>query len=262
MIHHTAGTTANPEVKNSSGKWSKANCWAGLWRNGKLYQSGGGVHTVIFTTAGPARVSSGYGHGPTLHEIAADVRVPWDQPNPDTRMAANRYAWNVETVAAGDGSDIDPGVEAALITMGVLLCTHYNWSPWRTIGHLTWSRRKIDPWWQGERDRIVYIQDRVAELMEESMFTHYKIGTEYAEWEPISWWLYMIEGGTIDANFNSSQVQSVLPWKTNVRLVQAEDFDLLSELVALSDLNRQALDSTGLYRWGKELASLRQIAYT
>ena len=165
MIHHTAGTSAFPEVKNSNGVWSKANCWAGLLRDGRLYQSGGGIPTIVFTSSGPARISSGYGNGPTLYEVADDVRVPWDQLNSDTGMAANRYAWNVETVAAGDGSAVDPGVERALVVMGALLAERFGWSPWRTIGHLTWTKRKLDPYWDGRRDVIVHIQEAVADYM-------------------------------------------------------------------------------------------------
>jgi len=165
MIHHTATSGYTPAV-GSPNNWSKANCWAGLWRDGRLHQTGSGVPTVVFTSAGPARISSGYGHGPTLHEVADDVRVPWDQSSSDTDMAANRYAWNVETVALGDGSDIDAGVEHALVVMGALICDRFGWSPWRTIGHLTWTGRKIDPYWDGRRDVIVRIQDAVAEMME------------------------------------------------------------------------------------------------
>jgi len=166
MIHHTATSGYTPSVGEPN-KWSKANCWAGLWRDGRLYQSGGGVPTIVFTSAGPARISSGYGHGPTLHDVAADIRVPWDQSKPDTDMAANRYAWNVETVHEGDGSDLDAGVEHALVVMGALICDRFGWSPWRTIGHLTWTTRKIDPYWDGRKDVIVHIQDAVAEMMEE-----------------------------------------------------------------------------------------------
>jgi len=166
MIHHTATSGATPKVGEPNA-WSKANCWAGLWKDGRLFQAGDGVPTIVFTSAGPARISSGYGHGPTLHDVAADVRVPWDQPNSDTDMAANRYAWNVETVAKGDGSDLDPGVEHALIVMGVLISERFGWSPWRTIGHLTWTKRKIDPYWDGKRDVIVRIQDAVAEMMDD-----------------------------------------------------------------------------------------------
>ncbi len=165
MIHHTATTGATPSVKDGSGTWSKANCWAGLWRDGRLYQTGGGIPTVVFTSAGPARVSSGYGHGPTLSEVADDVRVPWDQTQPDTDMAANRYAWNVETVHVGDGSALDPGVYHALVVMGALLADRFGWSPWRTIGHLTWTTRKIDPYWDGRHDIIVKIQDDIKELL-------------------------------------------------------------------------------------------------
>lgn len=94
----------------------------------------------------------------------------------------------------------------------------------------------------------------------DSMFTHYKVGAEYAEWESVSWWLYMINGGTIDPNANSSQIQSQLPWKTNVRLVQNEDFDLIASLIGSTE--RDEWGQTGLYRFGKELAALRQRAYT
>ena len=167
MIHHTAGTAATPVVKDGSGKWSVANCWAGLWRDGRLYHEGGGVPTVVFSAAGPARISSGYGYGPMLEDVANEIRVPHKQTRSDTDRAANRYAWNVETVARGDGSGIDPGVQHALVVMGALLCDRFGWSPWRTIGHLTWTRRKIDPYWDGRPDVIVPIQDAVAEYMDD-----------------------------------------------------------------------------------------------
>lgn len=169
MIHHTAGSTATPVVQDPAGQWSKANCWAGMQRDGKLYQDGGGVATVVFTAAGPARVSSGYGYWPTAEDVFADVRVPWRQTQRDGDYALNRYAWNVETVARGDGSDINPAVEEALVKMGAVLAEHFGWSPWRTIGHLTWTTRKVDPFWQGQQDRIVTIQDAVAEYMEDDM---------------------------------------------------------------------------------------------
>jgi len=174
MIHHTGSSAATPEVRNSRGQWSKANCWAGILRGGRLYQDGDGVPTVVFTAAGPARVSSGYGYWPTAQEVFNDVRVPWRQENRDGPFALNRYAWNVETVCRGDGTELDPGVEHALIVMGALLCDHYGWSPWRTIGHVSWTARKIDPTWNWESDRIVVIQDAVAEMMEGDMAAYNK----------------------------------------------------------------------------------------
>lgn len=262
MVHHTGSFSATPVVRTSTGQWSKANMWVGLWDGTRLHQkSPGAVPAVVFTSAGPARVSSGYGHWPTALEVFDDVRVPWRQTHSDGPMALNRYAVNAETVHRGDGSPIDPGVEHALIVMGALLAEHYDWSPWRTVGHLTWTNRKIDPQWEYESDRIIYIQDQVAEYMEDMMAPAYFVvgPNEVPEWEPISWWLFMLEGGVIDPNANSSQIQSKLPWKTDVRLVQEEDFRLIAQLVG-GDGDKYVRD--GIYRLGKELASLRQKAYT
>jgi hypothetical protein len=93
------------------------------------------------------------------------------------------------------------------------------------------------------------------------MFTHYQIGHEYPEYEEISWFLYLIDGGSIDPNENSSQIQTRLPWKTNVRLVQQEDFDMIAQLIGLSNVRRIRMADEGLYRYGLEIASLRERAY-
>ena len=42
MVHHTAGTRATPPPHDTS----KANAWIGLLRDGKLYQTGGGIPTI------------------------------------------------------------------------------------------------------------------------------------------------------------------------------------------------------------------------
>ena len=94
------------------------------------------------------------------------------------------------------------------------------------------------------------------------MITHYQEGTEYAEFEEISWLLFILEGGTVNPNANSSQVTAQLPWKTNVRLVQAEDFDLIAAYTNMNADSRDDLTEFGLYRFGLEIASLRQQAWT
>jgi hypothetical protein len=81
-------------------------------------------------------------------------------------MAANRYAWNCETAHPGDGSELDADVQEALAEMGTLICEKFDLSPYATIGHLTWTVRKQDPYWNSRRDIIVPIQDRVAKLMQ------------------------------------------------------------------------------------------------
>ena len=95
----------------------------------------------------------------------------------------------------------------------------------------------------------------------EDMFTHFEIGTEYAEWEPVVWLLFQLEGGTVNPNDNSSQVSDVLSWKQNVRLVQAEDLDLIGILTNMSEATLSRFKGDGVYRWGKEIAALEQYAW-
>jgi hypothetical protein len=95
----------------------------------------------------------------------------------------------------------------------------------------------------------------------EPMFTHYQIDEEYGEWEDIVWLLFMLEGGTVNPNRNSSQVRDELPYKTSVRRVQDEDFDLIAEYTEMTPETRRDMDDLGLYRWGLEIASLKQQAF-
>lgn len=167
MVHHTAGIVARPVVRTSSGQWSKANAWAGLWDpgTGRLYQDqpGGLDPAIVLTSSGPARVSSGYGFWPLLEDYVFQDLVPpyWDQPNSDTERAANRYVFNVETVHAGDGGPLDLGVWEHVVGLGVALHRMFSWKQ-RTIGHLTWTRRKLDPWWNNDRGCIVPIWEEVT----------------------------------------------------------------------------------------------------
>ena len=102
--------------------------------------------------------------------------------------------------------------------------------------------------------------ERVLSFMEADVFTHFEIGSEYAEYEPVTWMLYILKGGVVDPNEHSSQVTSVLN-KTNVRLVTEEDLDLIADFTNMDSYHRDLLKESGLYRFGKEVATLRQYAY-
>ena len=256
MWHHTATSAYTPNRV-------KANVWAGVARGDRLYASGDGEPTLVVANAYPAPISSGYGQKTIIDWAAADTPNEHLAYGPDDypKWAANRSAWNTEVILNGVGEVVDRDVWEMLVAAAVILHSHMGWTRHRAIGHAQFTNRKIDL-----RDGV----DRSAREtmirfrndMEDDMFTHYQIGTEYGEWEEISWFLYLIQGGTIDANAGSSQIQNVLPWKTNVRLVQVEDFDLVAGLTHLSNDNRVKMVSTGLYRWGKEIAALRERAYT
>jgi len=92
-----------------------------------------------------------------------------------------------------------------------------------------------------------------------AMKTHFYIGDTDEAYEPIVWMLFILEGGTIDPNLNSSQVQSHLPWKTDVRLVQIEDFDTIGALTGMESYTLNRLISDGLYKYGKEVEALHYL---
>lgn len=262
MVHHTGSSSANPPAASNS----KAGAWIGLERNGNLYQSGGGVPTIYLATAGPARISSGYGYRPAAWENTfEDKRAPWKAKGPDGDTALNRYVFNVETVCAGVGSALDPDVWDCVVGLGVALHEMFGWKE-RTLGHDSWSTRKPDPEWSvglpndGEQS-IIDVQDEIALRAGGNVATMYRIGDENQNYEEVSWMLGVGNGLDINPNANSSQIQSALPWKTNVRAVQEQDFDTLADIIGLNSISLDRLKADGLYSLGKEMAALRDKLY-
>ena len=194
MVHHTAGSSATPPPHDTS----KAGAWIGLKRGDRLYQEGGGIPTVYLASAGPARVSSGYGYRPALWDFTfQDERAPWDALGPDTDTAANRYTFNVETVHRGDGSDIDPGVWEHVVGLGVGLHQMFGWTE-RTLGHLSWSQRKIDPRWSVGLPNdgnacIIDVQDTIKARLGDEMPPdvppprYPDVPYDHIFWEDIEW---------------------------------------------------------------------------
>lgn len=166
MVHHTATSAYTPPPHDTS----KAGAWVGLWRDGRLYQSGGGVPSIYLATSGPARTSSGYGYKPALWDYTfQDRRAPARAGGSDGSTAGNRYTFNVETVHVGDGSALDRGVWDHVVGIGIALHQMFGWTE-RTLGHRSWSTRKIDPKWSvgspnDGTDCIIDVQDEIARIL-------------------------------------------------------------------------------------------------
>ena len=191
MVHHSGSTAATPPPHDTS----KANAWGGLLRDGRLYQEGSGVPTIYLASAGPARTSSGYGYRPAAWDYTfREHRAPPHAQGPDGGTALNRYAFNIETVHAGDGSPIDSGVLGCVNGLGVALEEMFGLSE-MTLGHTSWTKRKIDPYWNGDSDCIIKVQDAVKSgNMEDDM-----------EWSDIvsdGTWTQAWEDGFIDGDPN------------------------------------------------------------
>ncbi len=167
MVHHTGGVAATPPPSDIS----KANAWIGLERGDRLYASGGGVPTIVLSSAGPCRISSGYGYRPAAWDYTfKGTRAPWKAEGLDSepKIALNRYAFNMEAVHPGNGSPLDDGVWDAVVGLGVALHNIFGWTE-GTISHRGWTLRKIDPYWNGDYQAIIAIQDAIAAQLGDSM---------------------------------------------------------------------------------------------
>ncbi len=267
MIHHTATATYSPTSAYPEPYGDRTD---GKTICNILVQPDGVINLV---SADPANYSSGLNWKGLLDDYVSQNRRFYGPQSGDLgpEWYGNRAWINIETVNPGNGAPMAKVQEDALIAVTAMICAIYGWDATHVIGHCDGRGTKQDPRWDGPYGKPPYsiagIQDRVTEILEadqlpgEDMFTHFKIGDERAEWEPIVWFLFQIRGGVIDANGHSSQVASEMPWKTNVRLVEAQDFDLIADLLGLNAHERERLNTDGFYRFGKEVAALEQQAW-
>jgi len=257
MWHHTASSAYTPNR-------DKANLWVGLsyWDTDRLYQSGGGFPVVVMANAYPAPISSGYGVRQVLEDyVKADIPFEGRQTQPDDPWAGNTHYVNIEVVLDGTGTQMDEAVWDTLATVGATINDLYGWSPARHIGHAHHTRRKIDlrdGRFPDANQTMIALRDAIEEA---GMSQLYQIGIEDPLYEEISWLLFILQGGNVDPNKWSSQITEKLPWKTNVRLPQVEDFDLIGSLTGMNNTTLARLKADGLYKWGKEIAALREYAY-
>ncbi len=139
MQHHTAPPVPYP-TSRLYGVRIKCN-----WNT----KPDGTIHVI---SAGACNYSSGRGAGIVLAQTMDEIAPSGSARKrglSDT-MGGNLHYINDETDHWGDGSPI-PGRQwaAAVISKGVV-CERLGWSENRLIGHGEWTRRKIDPRWNGK----------------------------------------------------------------------------------------------------------------
>ncbi len=121
--------------------------------------------TVWLVAYRACNYSSGGGSSTVLRDVR-NGRVPTDNAkerglSDDTN--GNSWFFNFENDHAGDGSKI-PSVQLdAIITATQVVLEHYNLPETAVISHAEWTRRKIDPRWNGSnRTAIEQIRQGVS----------------------------------------------------------------------------------------------------
>ncbi len=154
--HHTAPPNPYPIKKlydDSAGGQLKANM--------ATHEDG----TLYLIAYGRCNYSSGPGSSVVLTQNVRPERPP--KANAVTRglsddMGGNRHFWNYENSHPGDGSPIPEVQLKAIIDSTIVVCNHFGLTWANIISHASWSRRKIDPKWDGSnRTAIDDIRDGV-----------------------------------------------------------------------------------------------------
>jgi hypothetical protein len=268
MLHHTATTSYAPDRAYPEPEGSRDD---GKTICNILIQPDG---TINFVSADPANYSSGLNWEQLLTDYVAQ-RVRFHGPQSGDlgpEWYGNRAWINIETVHPGDGSTLPPAQERSVVSVIAVMCMIKGWDSTAVIGHYDGRGTKIDPKWTGEVSvppySIAGVQDKVQEILDRNeipqppggdMPTHFTIGMTDRFYEPISWLLARLSGGHVDPNDNSGQISKWLPWKTNVKLVQREDLDLIVDLLGLNEHEAGDVIEFGLNATGKTLEALREL---
>ncbi len=79
-------------------------------------------------------------------------------------MGGNRYFWNYENSHPGDGSPIPQVQLDTIVESTRIVLDHFQLDANQVISHAEWTRRKVDPRWNGDnRTAIEQIRQRLGE---------------------------------------------------------------------------------------------------
>jgi len=149
MQHHTAPPNPYP-IKKLYGIRIKANM--ATHENGRLY----------LIAYGACNYSSGYGMRSVLEDNVRKSIAPTHNGTKRGTKSGNRHFWNFENSHPGDGSPIPRVQLDTIIESTRIVLNHFELNPEQVISHAEWTRRKIDPYWNGSnRTAIEQIREAV-----------------------------------------------------------------------------------------------------
>lgn len=141
MVHHTAVNGILPiRVAAGDNRFGQPLCHLLVRPSGQVDLVAGGL--VYGSGSGSARVLE------QVQRNIAPTGTAAERGLPDTDNG-NRWFVNIEVDHPGDGSPIPEPQAASVVAVCAELCRINGW-PWqRVIAHKEWTRRKIDPKWEG-----------------------------------------------------------------------------------------------------------------
>lgn len=107
--------------------------------------------------------SSGRGMKSVLVDNVRKSIAPTRNATARGLKGGNRHFWNFENSHPGDGSSIPQVQLDTIIAATQVVNAHFDLDPEQVISHAEWTRRKIDPFWNGSnRTAIEQIRAGVA----------------------------------------------------------------------------------------------------
>ena len=154
MQHHTAPPNPYPIKKLYGPPFYRIKC------NMATHEDG----TVYLVSYGACNYSSGYGMKAVLEDNVREENPPTVNANKIGLKSGNRHFWNYENSHPGDGSPLPSAQLEAIVVSNIVVNAHFGLNWQRIISHAEWTKRKIDPRWNGSnRTAIEQIRELVGE---------------------------------------------------------------------------------------------------
>ena len=155
MQHHTA--PPNPYPIKALYRGGKIKCNMATHEDGTLY-------LVAYKAC---NYSSGRGMLDVLKNNVRKSIAPTHNGTKTGLKGGNRHFWNYENSHPGDGSPIPQVQLDTIIESTRIVLDHFGLNANQIISHAEWSRRKIDPRWNGDnRTAIEQIREGVDDMAE------------------------------------------------------------------------------------------------
>ncbi len=156
MQHHTAPPNPFPIKKLYGPLFFRTKCNTATHEDGTLFM-------VAYKAC---NFSSGRGMSVVLRDNIRKSIAPVRNATKRGLKGGNRHFWNFENSHPGDGSVIPQIQLDTIIVSTQVVMDHFGINPEQVISHAEWSRRKIDPNWNGSnRTAINQIREGVENTM-------------------------------------------------------------------------------------------------